>query len=87
MAVCCSNDLWRVAGTLLLCLEQPNILDGDYCLISEGRDQFDLLFGEWSNHGAGHHQNADRHSLTQQRDAEHRAGDAKWGPRRIVFGV
>ena len=76
VAVCCSNAWNQLAAALLLRLEQPRVLDRDDRLVSEGFYQLNLLFREWPNRGTGHHQNADRDTFTQQRDAEHRAGDA-----------
>src|SRR4029077_7434319 len=37
------------ARALLLRLEQPSVLDRDYCLVGEGLSQLDLLVGEGPN--------------------------------------
>ena len=36
----------KLPRALLLGLKQPHVLDRDHCLVGEGGDQFDLLFGE-----------------------------------------
>ena len=33
--------------SLLFSLEQPNILNGDDCLIGKRRDQFNVSLGKW----------------------------------------
>src|SRR5439155_13464765 len=52
-------------------LEQPHVLDHDHGLIGEGRDEINLLLGEWVNGSARQKQGADRGSLSQQRNAKH----------------
>ena len=37
----------QFARARLHALEQAHVLDGDHCLVGEGRDQLDLLVGEW----------------------------------------
>ena len=39
--------LAELAGARLHLVEQPHILDRDHRLVGEGRDQLDLLVGEW----------------------------------------
>ena len=47
VAVCCCSDLVSSRVRSRSALEQPHVLDGDHCLVGEGGDQLDLLFGEW----------------------------------------
>ena len=51
VAVCCSSYFPQFARALLFGLEQPHILDGDHCLMSEGFDNGDLSIGEWFDFG------------------------------------
>ena len=39
--------LGELARALLHLVEQPHVLDRDHRLVGEGRDQLDLLVGEW----------------------------------------
>jgi hypothetical protein len=54
-------------------LEQPHVLDRDHRLIGECRNQLDLLVGEGLYRAAHQQQYANRHSFSQERDAEHGA--------------
>ena len=64
--------------------EQAHILDCNRGLVSEGRDQLDLLISKWSYFGAGQNEDADWNPLAQHRNAENRAVIAqslRLGPR------
>ena len=63
----------QFARARLNALEQPHVLDRDRRLVGEGRDQLDLLVGEWPHFRARQGQDADRDALAQHRDAENRA--------------
>ena len=65
--------LRQFAGAGLDAFEQPHVLDRDRRLVGEGRDQLDLLVGEWPYLCARQGQNADRHALAQHRNAKDRA--------------
>ena len=43
--------LGQLARARLHLVEQPHVLDRDHRLVGEGRDQLDLLVGEWP-HGS-----------------------------------
>ena len=43
VAVCCCSDSREIARARLHLVEQPHVLDGDYGLVGEGRNEFDLL--------------------------------------------
>jgi hypothetical protein len=51
----------KFACALLLCLEQPCVLNSDDCLVSEGFDQLDLLLGERPYRSAVQEKNANRY--------------------------
>ena len=55
---------------LRLVLARPHVLDRDRRLVREGRDQLDLLVGEWLNGAACQDQHAGRSALAQHRHAE-----------------
>ena len=77
-----------LGGALLHLVEQAQRFDGDHGLIGKRRDQLDLNGCEWPGFLAGHRQNADRHSLAHQWNAEHGAVFAeplRTGP--VVFGI
>jgi len=42
--------LSKLAALILDFVKQPHVLDGDHCLIGEGRSQPDLFVSEWSNY-------------------------------------
>ena len=78
----------QVAGLRLNLVEQPDVLDGDHRLVGKGRDQFDLLVGEWTHFRARQGNYADRYAFAQHRNAEHSAETAqslRFG--KGVFGV
>ena len=62
--------LGKLARARLHLVEQPHVLDRDHRLIGEGRDQLDLLLGEWMNRSTRQEKDADRHSLAQERNAK-----------------
>ena len=68
--------LGQLARPRLHLVEQPHVLDRDHRLVGEGGDKLDLLVGEGSHRSAHQHDHADRHSLAQQRNAEHGARTA-----------
>ncbi len=59
---------FRVA--LLDFFEQPDVLDGDDRLISEGFEQSDLFFGERTNFRATNENCSDRNTFAQQRNGK-----------------
>src|SRR5262249_34857057 len=60
----------ELACTLLLCLEQTCVLDGDNRLICEGLDQFDLLLIERSYGSPVQNEHADWKPIAQKWHAE-----------------
>src|SRR5262245_58492169 len=50
----------------LYLLKQPSVLDGNHCLVGEGRHQLDLLFCEWLNGLAQQHDDADLVTVPEQ---------------------
>src|SRR5262249_8198357 len=40
--------LGKLTALVLDFIEQPHVLDRDHSLVGEGRDQFNLLIGEWT---------------------------------------
>ena len=45
------QGLAQLTGALLLCLEQPHVLNGDHRLVCEAFHQFDLFVSELLNFG------------------------------------
>ena len=64
-------------------LRKVALLDGDYGLIGEGRDEFDFALGERLRPRTPEAHHPDRHAFPQQRHAEHAANSAD---PRILFG-
>src|SRR5262245_57282771 len=64
----------QLALARLLRLKQPRVLDGDYGLVREGVDEFDLAFGERPYFGAPDEYHADCLASVDQRHSEPRAG-------------
>ncbi len=60
----------KLAGALLLGLEQPNVLDRDRGLIGKGRKKSDLILVEGLHFGAAHQDAAQRAILAYQRNSE-----------------
>src|SRR6476620_1779618 len=54
-------------------VEQAHILDGDHCLVGEGRGQFDLLFRKRLSFHTAQYQYTNRRSFPHKGDAEYRA--------------
>src|SRR5262249_18795231 len=52
-------------------VEQPHILDRDHGLIGKGGGKLDLSLGEWADHPAHQHDNANRNSFAQEGNTEH----------------
>src|SRR6516164_5346806 len=80
--------LLKLAALVLDFIEQAHVLYRDRGLVGEGRDQFDLLIGEWSYFRARQGEHADRDALPQHWDAEDCAEIAQ--SRRFdegVFGI
>ena len=48
VAVCCSATSFQF-------LEQPDVLDGDHCLVGKGFEQFDLLLRKRTDFGSPNH--------------------------------
>src|SRR4029453_13256503 len=65
--------LAQLLGASLHLVEQSHVLDHDHRLVGEGGRQLDLLVGEWAHRTPGKHDDADGISLSQERNAEHRA--------------
>ena len=65
--------LFKLAALVLDFVEQPDVLDGDCCLVGKGRNQLDLLVGERLYFRARQGQHTDRHALAQHGNAEDRA--------------
>src|SRR5262245_36185462 len=63
--------LGEVARARLHLVKQTHVLDRDYGLIGKGGHEFDLLFREWLHPAPRQHNDADRTSLAQQRNADH----------------
>jgi hypothetical protein len=59
--------------TRLHLVEQPYVLNCDHRLVSEGGDQLNLPARKWSRLRSCHCHDADAPSLSDQRNAEHRA--------------
>src|SRR5262249_4348968 len=55
----------------LLSLEQPRVLYGDDCLVSERLEQINLSVGEWTHLGASDTNHTDGPTRTDQRDGQH----------------
>ena len=76
------DDLQHLCGRSLLvqCLallgEQPCVLDGDDCLISEGADKFDLPVGERLHPLPPQTNDPDRRSVAQERYSQQRVDGA-----------
>ena len=62
--------LGQLSRALLLRLEQPEVLDGDHRLVSEGLDQLDLLLSERPYRSAVQDEHANWNPLAQKRHAE-----------------
>src|SRR5262245_10821724 len=56
----------QLAGPRLQFLEQPHVLDSDHRLISEGFQESNLLFGEWTDLRAPDEDSPDGNPLAQQ---------------------
>src|SRR5262245_49826405 len=64
--------------SVLQFFEQPHVLDGDHCLISEGLEKRDLLFSEGTNFRASDKNDADCNPLSQQWCSQGRASASHW---------
>ena len=72
VAVCCSSAS-VLAGARLYFVEQPHVLDRDYGLVGEGRDQVARFASrKWPRRRSRHRHDADTASVPEQRDTEHR---------------
>src|SRR6266850_4149423 len=78
----------QLALTLTQLSNEPRIFDRNRRLISESRNQFDLLVSEWPHCGACQIQYADRNALTQDRNSKRRAKPTPIGLfRQGVFWI
>src|SRR5262245_23598738 len=62
--------LRKLPAFVLDFIKQPHVLDGDYRLVGEGFDQFDLLISKWPHDSAVQVEHADRDRLAQERHSE-----------------
>src|SRR5215471_21440578 len=67
------QSLLQVAGLGSHLLKQPDIFDGDDCLIGEGLDQFDLTRSKKAGFGLRQRKHPFDFSFPHDRDAQHRA--------------
>src|SRR5262249_12614343 len=65
--------LFKLPALVLDFVEQAHVLDGDCGLVGEGRDQFDLLVGEWLHFRTRQSQYANWDALAQHRNREDRS--------------
>ena len=61
----------KLPRAFLLRLEQSHFLDGNDCLIGEGRYQLDLPFSERPHRAPHDRKHANRSALAQERNTEH----------------
>src|SRR5262249_39164522 len=67
----------ELAALVLDLVEQPHILDGNDRLVSEGRDQLNLLLGEWTHGFALYDDDSDGGPFAQKWDTEQGAKAAE----------
>src|SRR5262249_42794935 len=77
--------LFKLPALVLNFVKQPHVLNRNRSLVGKGRNQFDLLVGEWSYFRACQSQDADRDVLAQHWNTESCAKVAQ--SRRFNEGV
>src|SRR4029077_13930181 len=89
-----ADDLEHAGGSGLLLqgfaqlVKQARVLNSDDGLVGEGRDQPDLLVGEWTHGFALHHDDSDRYSLAQKGDTDQGTKPAEPLALKVrVFGI
>src|SRR5215475_13739638 len=68
-----TNRLRQLAGTRLQFLEQPDVLNGDHCLVGKSLEKGYLLIGEGSDFGAANMNRPDRITFAKQWGRQDRA--------------
>src|SRR5262249_1312367 len=68
-----TNRLRQLAGTRLQFLEQPDVLNGDHCLVGKSLEKGYLLIGEGSDFGAANMNRPDRSTFAKQWGRQDRA--------------
>src|SRR5215216_4893765 len=78
----------KLARACLYFIEQPRVFDGNYRLVCEGRNQFDLFGGERGHGAARQHKHPNERSFTQERYAQDGAISANLlDANHPVFGI